>query len=181
MYLVGFCDTEGVPHRKNSKSSLWDMSIVFKYVVSEEFKLKKQIFHLLQFSHTQHAPKTSVKKPLGNFIQATGYLLQHYSCQHLCLCFWNTPHDKAVLRYYNWELSHTVDVMKLLKEKVPKGTCLKLDKQEVSVDIPAHSALGDALRISAIVDKYWEGPDDFLKSAFGVEEDLVEELANLKI
>lgn len=112
-YLFGFADTEGAPHKKYSKSTLWDLSIVFRYVIDGEYKtLNDKVYHVCQFSMNQHAEKDSVRRPLKSFHSSVDHIKNHHKCDRVLLAFWNAPHDRAVLKKSGFGDVWTVDMMK---------------------------------------------------------------------
>jgi len=115
-YLFGFADTEGVPNRKNSKSNIWDMAIVFKYVFNGEppWDTREEIFHICQFSCPKWSPMKSIGAPLASFQNSIRVLLHYHSCDRLCLCFWNAPHDRSVLRTVGVSDLYTLDLMQAI-------------------------------------------------------------------
>ena len=133
-YLCGFGDSEGAPHRTNSKSTLWDLSVVFTHVVdsAQDWELvESELFHVCQFTHSKWSGTCSaaVAGPLRSFENSIQFLLNHYNCTHACLIFWNAPHDRAVLTHSKFSMPvFTLDLMGLVGKSKLGGP---------------HSALGD--------------------------------------
>lgn len=112
-YLFGFADTEGAPHKKFSKSNLWDLSIVFRYVIDGQYRtIDPNIYHVCQFSMNQHAEKNSVQRPLKSFRSSVDHIKKHHQCDRVLLAFWNDSHDRAVLKKSGFGDVWTVDMMK---------------------------------------------------------------------
>lgn len=112
-YLFGLADTEGAPHRKNTKSNLWDIAIVFKYVFQGEppWDTLEEVYHVCQFSCSKWSTRESIGPPLASFQNSIRHLLNHHGCERLCLCFWNAPHDRAVLKKIGVTRVYTLDLM----------------------------------------------------------------------
>lgn len=153
--LIGYADTEGAPHRSDSKSSLWNMAIIFKYIVDDEFKVLEDCFHVAHFAMPKHIEKQSVSTPLKTHISAIKHLKEQHNCDDVCLCFWNAGHDNAVLGYYD-VLTHfdTVDLLKCARDVSENkyssysigNLCRQFNLVTNNTD-SLHTALGDTIRL----------------------------------
>lgn len=124
--LIAFLDTEG---STNENNSLWDLSVVFKYVKNKnQFQ---NVFHVCNFNHGTHCK--NISKPLKNFEKSIIYLKNYYCCDNLIFIMWNKSHDIRVLRRSGFSLAYSsVCLMKYLGKQKLNGP---------------HSALGDVCKM----------------------------------
>jgi hypothetical protein len=155
--LVGYADTEGVPNRGDGKSSLWDMCIIFKHIVdATDYKVLDDCFHVCHVSLPKHQEKTTVKCNLKNHFDMIEHLKEKHSCDSICLCFWNAPHDNAVLRYYDITRFDTVDLLACARHYSDgkhesysiTNLCRKFNTLSNS---SIHTGLGDTIRMMNIL------------------------------
>lgn len=139
-YLFGLADTEGVPHRKNSKSNLWDIAIVFKYVFQGEppWDTLEETYHVCQFSCAKWSTSDSIGPPLASFQNSIRHLLKHHDCDRLCLCFWNAPHDRAVLKKLNVAELYTLDLMQAVGKSALGGPHFALGDVQKMLEFNMH-------------------------------------------
>lgn len=139
-YLFGFADTEGTPHRKNAKSNLWDMAIVFKYVFNGEapWDTLEEIYHVCQFSCPKWSSMKSIGPPLASFQNSIRVLLNYHSCDRLCLCFWNAPHDRSVLRTLGVSDLYTLDLMQAIGKSKLGGPHFALGDVQKMLEFNMH-------------------------------------------
>lgn len=155
--LVGFADTEGAPHRKDGTSSLWNLVIIFKHIVDEDFNELESCMHVTHFAMPKNLEKRTVTKPLKTHISAINHIRDEHKCDEVVLGFWNAPHDNAVLKYYDVLTDFkTVDLLKCAREcsgnKYESYSIGKLCKQfNVMSDEDIHTGLGDTLRMIKIL------------------------------
>ncbi len=149
--LIGFADSEGATNENNT---LWDFSIVFKYVKKAK---TTEIFHVTNFTHSKHAG--DVIKPLKSFEKSIQYLLKYYNTEKLILIFWNASHDVNVLKRAGFSLPFTA--LCLMKYH---------GKQKLGGD---HSALGDVNKML----EFKTDINDLLKKQYYSELDPFTELA----
>lgn len=155
--LIGFADTEGVPHRKDSNSSLWNLVIIFKYITDENFNQLEECMHVTHFAMPKNLTKATVKKPLMTHIDAINHIKEAHDCNDVVLGFWNAPHDNAVLRYYDALTDFkTVDLLTVAREcsgnkfdSYSIGYLAKKFNYQQKEGI--HTGLGDTLRMIKIL------------------------------
>lgn len=157
--LVGYADTEGAPHRNDGKSSLWNMAIIFKHVVdNNSYKILEECFHVTHFAMPKKVDKHLVSKPFKTHLDTIDHLKKEHDCDRICLCFWNAPHDNAVLRYYdalgNFD---TVDLLRCARDnstvKYKSFSIGDLSKEFNFKSSSLHTGLGDTLRMIKILPK----------------------------
>lgn len=155
--LVGFADTEGVPHRKDGSSSLWNLVVIFKYIVDEEFNQLEECMHVTHFAMPKNMDKMTVSKPLKTHISAINHIKEAHDCDDVVLGFWNAPHDNAVLNYYDALTDFkTVDLLKIAKDcsnnKFESYSIGKLSEQfNYQTSESIHTGLGDTIRMIKIL------------------------------
>lgn len=167
--LLGLADTEGMSYRSDLNSSLWDFNIIFKYVITDDFKIKDEIFHVTHLSIPKHSKAKDVTPALKTHVSTLKFLKEHYKAENVYLCFWNAHHDNKVLRTY---IDHNFVMLDLLKwaRIIPK-------KYKGSMSIGAlstyfgitsknklHTSLGDTQRMIQVVNHLEPSPYKFLKS-----------------
>lgn len=157
-YLIGYADSEGAPHRGDGKSSLWNLAIIFKHIVDDNFIVVDECFHVTQFAMPKHSRKGDVTVPLQTHFDTINYLKNLHNCDRICLCFWNAPHDSAVLDTYQQSVLDidTVDLLLCAKEHsknmFKSYSIEKLCKQfNISTRESVHTALGDTIRMIHIL------------------------------
>lgn len=157
--LLGYADTEGVPHRGDGSSSLWDFCIIFKHIVAEDtFEILEDCFHVCHVTLPKHQEKSKVKKTLEAHFQSISHLQVAHRCDDICLCFWNSPHDMRVLGYYDMnKFAKTVDLLKCARARSPKKyesfSINKLCSSMLHDGTSIHTGLGDTLRMISILPK----------------------------
>lgn len=170
--LIGFADTEGVPHKDQYKN-IWNISIIFKYIVDKNFCNFETIFHTCHFASQKNIGKDS-KKPLQTYFDNINMLKDHYSIDAIYLCFWNAPHDASVLRACGIVDLQYIDLLQWARHQIhAESYSIKnlfqrfKGKQELN---SLHTGLGDTVRMMKICDfikKEKEMTDgDMLKSFF---------------
>ena len=153
--LIGYADTEGTPHKKNTTSELWNVAIVFKYVIDPNEK-PEEIFNVAHLSLNKRAEKKDVKDSLKTHFGAIEFIRKMYDCDEVRVGFWGAGHDMAVLNSY--KLGNIcpfipVDLLSIARSKnddVESFNIGKLcDKFGVDVDKEhkVHTGLGDVLRM----------------------------------
>lgn len=164
-YLIGYSDTEGVPH-KNKNSNLWNLSIAFTDIV--ENNVHEEVFHTVNFTYQKNTKFTRyIKTALNIHLDGIHYLKKKYNCDEVILCFWNSPHDKAVLQHYNLlNYFKIVDLLKVVK-KITNNSYPSyklgnvLDHLELTSEYNLHTALGDLLGMQKITQKLNISPKQF--------------------
>lgn len=155
--LLGYADTEGAPHRAKSSSSLWNMAVIFKYIVDDDFNVLEECFHVTHFAMPKRIEKSQVTQPLKTHMSTIEHLKDTHNCDTVCLCFWNAPHDNAVLRYYeSLSIFDTVDLLKCARDcsnnKYESYSIGALCRQfNVRSDEAIHTGLGDTIRMIKIL------------------------------
>lgn len=100
--LLGYADTEGTPHKKNNASELWNVAIVFKYLIHNDNEAKpEEIFNVAHLSLNKRADKKDVKDSLKTHFGAIEFIRKMYECDQVRVGFWGASHDMAVLSSYN--------------------------------------------------------------------------------
>jgi hypothetical protein len=99
----------------------------------------------IQKKMTNHTK--AVKNALHQQFKIFDYLKQQYECDDICLCFWNAPHDIAVINVYEIEYTFLfVDLLHLARRE-SEETNFSLDtlyKKKFGKDISnKHSSMGD--------------------------------------
>lgn len=158
-FIVGFADTEGTPHRKGSKSSLWNMFVVLRFVVRHS--KATSIFHTSNLSLPKNlSEKEDVVIPLETFNSSLRFLKHFYDVNDLYIFFWNAPHDNAVLKHYHDDLEFKpIDLLKWARGfgavHDPPISSFSLPKLKTRFTIEGqhtpHTALGDTLTMMAIL------------------------------
>lgn len=170
--LIGFADTEGVPHKDQDKN-LWNISIIFKYIVDKNFRDFETIFHTCHFASQKNIGKDA-QKPLQTYFDNINMLKDHYSIDDVYLCFWNAPHDASVLRACGIIDLQYIDLLQWARNQIKaesysiKNLFEKFKgKQELN---SLHTGLGDTVRMMKICDFIKKEKDmtenDMLKSFF---------------
>jgi hypothetical protein len=155
-YLFGYGDTEGAPHRQGSNSNLWNISIIFKYVVDPTGTILSKIFHTCNFSFEKNNPTPNIRIPLQTHLDSIVFLKELYECSDICICFWNAPHDKAVLRHYKVDQwFHTVDLLPIarsLNKNIDNFSVGALAQRfGLRTSERLHTALGDTNRMISLL------------------------------
>lgn len=114
--LIGFADTEGVPH-KDESSNIWNICIIFKYVTDKHLKNVESIFHTCHFASQKKIGKEA-QKPLDTYFENLKSLKDHYSAKEVFLCFWNAPHDAAVLNACGITDLQYIDLLKWARDEI---------------------------------------------------------------
>lgn len=163
--LLGFSDTEGTPHRKNSTSSLHDLVILFRYVVdAKTFDIIETVDYMSHVALPKNVKDTkAVKGVLKTHFDAIKYFSKRADCESVCIGYWNAPHDKAVLRHYIDELPfQTVDLLHVARQLKPGYKSYSLSHIAREHKIKVHTALGDTLRLIQVLEKLQLEPSLFL-------------------
>lgn len=186
-FLVGFSDTEGVPNKKGSKSSLWNFFTVISYIVDlkGDRPVIERVFHTLNLSIPKHQHSESdVIPPLECHLASLAYLKQIHSCDRIYLCFWNAPHDMGVLKHYNVNLGFSaIDLLRWARRFAPlhKGRITSFSLKNLSSHFnlksnktwdKAHTGIGDTFRMIELLP---------LVSKFENEYDIVIDFLGLRI
>ena len=144
-YLFGLADTEGVPHRAGSKSTLWDLCIIFTCVMeSPTWDKVEDVYHVCQFTHSKWCGGGGVREPLASFKSTINHIKEIHGCDDIILCFWNAPHDRGVLRRSGFGGIYTLDMMLWHGKRKLGGT---------------HTGLGDVLEMM----KFKVDPGEIIK------------------
>lgn len=156
-YLVGFADTEGVPHRDET-NNIWNISIIFKYVVSNDFDVVKPIYNVAHFACQKKIHTRNTKKPLQTFFDNIEMLKAEYKTKYVYLCFWNAPHDATVLKAFSPSYIRFIDLLKWARslEETPKDFSIKSMFEHIKGERELnalHTGLGDTLRMIKIYEK----------------------------
>ena len=102
--LLGYADTEGTPHKKSNDSELWNVVIVFKYIIYDDNEEKpEEIFNVAHLSLNKRADKKDVTDSLKTHFGAIEFIRKMYECEQVRVGFWGASHDMAVLNSYNLE------------------------------------------------------------------------------
>lgn len=155
--LLGFADSEGAPHRGDGKSSLWDLCIIFKYVVdADTFEILGDCFHVCHVSLPKYLTRNVVKTKLKHHFSVVQHIKEEHECQEVCIGFWNAGHDQSVLRYYDVGGFWPLDLLKCarhhtggLHESYNLGALCRKFNIETLESI--HTGLGDTLRMIHIL------------------------------
>jgi len=145
--LIAQGDTEGCSYRSKNGNGLWNMNIIFRHVVDEKtFENVKQIYHVNHIVlDNKHQTKPNVKKSWKIFNAVNDDLMKMYDCESLILCFWNAPHDRAVLKQYgiHYEM---IDLLRYMRVNVPLSsyTLRNVCKHYKIQALPTHTAYSDS-------------------------------------
>lgn len=184
-FLIGFADTEGTPNRKNSKSSLWNMFVIFRFVVYGKKALST--FHTSNLSLPKHlGDKNDVLAPLDTFNSSLNFIKHMYKVDEIYIFFWNAPHDKGVLRHYNDELGfkaldllHWARQFKTIHDPPISSFSLnklndRFNNQDSFSWSKQHTALGDTLTMMSLLSPISKitNDGDLLKSILGLHYDI---------
>lgn len=157
--IIAIADSEGTPHRGDGKSSLWNFCAIMKYIVdSDTYELLEECYHTFHFSMPKYITRSVVKKSLNVHFEAINHIRQKYDCDEVCFCFWNSPHDLAVLNYYDMGKITTVDLLALARKLTNNihdsysisNLCRKLG---VESKMKLHTGLGDVVRLVELLPK----------------------------
>lgn len=178
-FLIGFADTEGMPNNSRCRSSLWNLYIMFRYIVDtrgEGAPVVTKTLHSTHLSIEQRCDEDEVKKPLKCHMSSLDYLKYANNVDELLVCFWNAPHDRRVIRHY--EVPESFKYIDLLpwarrfryKHDPPidsfslKNLTMRFSEGDLTGEHSwnkAHTSLGDVLtmmdmlpRVSKINDEY---------------------------
>lgn len=168
-HLFAFADTEGMSYRSDLNSSLWDFNIIFKYVITDDFEIKDDIFHVTHLSIPKHSEKKDVTPVLQTHVNTLNFLKDYYKAENIFLCFWNAHHDNRVLKTY---IDHKFVMLDLLKwaRIIPKKYKGKMSIGALSSYFgitsknKLHTSLGDTHRMIQVVNRLEPSPDKFMKS-----------------
>jgi hypothetical protein len=157
--IIAMADSEGAPHRGDGKSSLWDLCVLLKYIVySDTFETVEECNHTFQFSMPKYLTRNVVKNSLKVHFEALNHMRLEYGCENICFCFWNSPHDMSVLRYYDLGNISSVDLLAVAK----KATNNKYDSYKIgelckrfniTTQTKLHSGMGDVIRMTKLLPK----------------------------
>lgn len=159
-YLVGFADTEGVPHR-DEMNNIWNIAIIFKYVVTSDFSKIETIHNVAHFACQKKIHTKNTKKPLQTFFDNIEMMQSEYNTKYVYLCFWNAPHDAAVLKAFSPSYIRFIDLLKWARslDETPKdfsiNTMFGHVKGERELNA-LHTGLGDTKRMIKIYEKLGE-------------------------
>lgn len=177
-HLIGFADSEGVPHR-NHKNNLWNVSIIFKFIVDEEFVNVNDIFHTTHFA-CQKNIGSDYNDSVRTYFNHLEMLKARYETDSIYLCFWNAPHDVAVLKKCGIDNYKYIDLLKWAQHtefsEKPKNYTInemfKTFKGKGELN-SLHTGLGDTVRMIKIYEHIqnqngWTDAE-LLKSFFNYE------------
>jgi hypothetical protein len=151
--LLAFCDTEGCPQRGAGTSSLWDFCAIFKYVVDEDFNVIEYCFHVYQLSLPRYLTRELVGTRLKAHFAFIDFLKKELTCDSICFCFWNAPHDLSVLSHYDISNLTSIDLLAAARKLTEnKHESYKIGKlcAHFNIRLPdsaMHTGLGDVLRM----------------------------------
>lgn len=164
-YLFAYCDTEGTPNRKDSKSNLRDFAMVFTSIIEHEgdsFKcVRDDLLHVVSWScpsQIEFSHGKSIRSSLDIIHSTIDYLKTKYDADNVVLSFWNAPHDRSVLHMYNFLSEYiTIDLLKwarlvCVKDKPESFALQKLVKHFDldSGNLKSHNAFADSLMMKRV-------------------------------
>ena len=178
-YLIGFCDTEGMPQNRRLKSSLWNMYVLFRYTVDmmpERHPPKvTKCCHSTHIAIEQKVDHEMVKKPLACHLASLDYIKYITKAYKILVCFWNAPHDRRVIEHYGLDLKFQfVDLLRWARKfkyqhNPPiESFSLKnlVDRFDINHDEEhswnkGHTALGDVLNMMEVIPKVSMANDEY--------------------
>lgn len=154
--LVAFGDSEGTPHVKSNNSELWNLALIFKYVLSDD-GIEEEIFHTTHLTINKNADKAQIKDPLQTHFKVVEYIRNMYECDRVHVGFWNAPHDMAVLNSYGKYPITAIDLLSNARKQNKDldtsfnigNLCRKFNIKENNTDV--HTGLGDVLRMIRLI------------------------------
>lgn len=155
-YLVGFGDTEGCPHVLSNDSELWDVTVLFRYIMNDIAIENDDIFHILHLTIPKMTEKKYIKKALKTHFSSIEYLKELYGCDHARIGFWGANHDIAVLNsYVNDHPFESIDLLSEARTSLPGMESYNVGNLckhfEINSKQKIHTSLGDTVRLELLV------------------------------